>query len=61
MEALLLKPGAFERYRSQLIAAGGSASQIKTPHCIPDPGFVRQHFQREVLARVVADDDWSGT
>lgn len=59
MEALLLKPGAFERYRSQLIAAGGSASQIKTPHAIPDPGFVRQHFQREVLARVVADDDWS--
>ena len=61
MEALLLKPGAFERYRSKLIAAGGSASQIKTPHCIPDPGFVRQHFQSEVLDRVVADDDWSRT
>jgi hypothetical protein len=55
MEALLLKPGAFERYRNRLIAAGGSASQIKTPHAIPDPGFVRQHFQHEVLVRVVTE------
>ena len=55
MEALLLKPGAFERHRNHLIASGGSASQIKTPHAIPDPGFVRHHFQREVLARVAAD------
>jgi hypothetical protein len=54
MEALLLKPGAFERHRNYLIAAGGSASQIKTPHAIPDPGFVRHHFQHEVLSRVEA-------
>jgi hypothetical protein len=55
MEALLLRPGAFERYRERLIAAGGSPSQIKTPHAIPDPGFVRQHFAAEVLARVLQD------
>jgi hypothetical protein len=52
MEALLLKPGAFERYRDHLAAQGGVASQLKTPHAIPDPGFVLQHFSREVLARV---------
>jgi len=52
MEALLLKPGAFERHRNHLLAAGGSATLIKTPHAIPDPGFVRHHFQHEVLSRV---------
>jgi hypothetical protein len=52
MEALLLKPGAFERHRNHLLAAGGSASLIKTPHAIPDAGFVQHHFQHEVLSRV---------
>ena len=52
MEALLLKPGAFERYRNRLLAHGGSASLIKTPHAIPDPGFIRHNFQHEVLSRV---------
>ncbi len=54
MEALVLKPGAFERHRNRLVAAGGSASQIKTPHAIPDPGFVRHNFESEVLSRVEA-------
>jgi hypothetical protein len=57
MEALLLKPGAFERHRNRLLEAGGSASLIKTPHAIPDPGFVRHHFQDEVLCRVKIQGD----
>jgi hypothetical protein len=52
MEALLLKPGAFERYRQRLIDAGGADSQIKTPHAIPDPGFVGHHFQDEIQFRL---------
>jgi hypothetical protein len=55
MEALLLRPGAFERYRERLIAAGRPASQLKTPHAVPDPGFVLQHFRHEVLARVLPE------
>lgn len=55
MEALLLKRGAFERHRNQLIATGGSASQIKTPHAVPDPGFVQHHFEQEILARIGTD------
>ena len=54
MEALLLKPGAFERHRNRLIAAGASATLIKTPHAIPDPGFVGHNFQHEVLCRIKA-------
>jgi hypothetical protein len=54
MAVILLKPGAFERDRERRVAAGGSASQIKTPHVIPDPGFVRRQFQHEVLARIEA-------
>lgn len=54
MQALLLKPGAFERYRNRLLSGGGSASLIKTPHAIPDPGFIRHHFQHETLTRLEA-------
>ena len=54
MEALLLNPGAFERHRNRLIAAGASATLVKTPHAIPDPGFVRHNFQDEVLCRIEA-------
>lgn len=54
MEALLLKPGAFERYRRRLIEAGRAESQLKTPHAIPDPGFVDHHFRDEILARLKA-------
>jgi hypothetical protein len=55
MELVLLKPGAFERMREQRIAAGGSANQIKTPHVVPDPGFIRREFQDEMLSRVQAE------
>ncbi len=54
MEALLLRRGAFERHRNRLIAAGGSASQIKTPHAVPDPGFIKHHFAPDILERVRA-------
>jgi hypothetical protein len=54
MSAALLKPGAFERYRDRRIAAGASASQVKTTHVVPDPGFVRREFEHEVLFRVDA-------
>jgi len=54
MELVLLKPGAFERMRDQRIAAGGSANQIKTPHVVPDPGFIRREFQHEMLSRIEA-------
>jgi hypothetical protein len=57
MQALLLKPGAFARYRERLTAAGAPPSQVKTPHAIPDPGFVRQHFADEVLARVAVEGE----
>ena len=52
MELVLLKPGAFERMREHLIAAGGSANQIKTPHVVSDPGFVQREFRDEILSRV---------
>lgn len=55
MTAALLKPGAFERYRERRLASGASASQVKTPHVIPDPGFARREFAHEVLFRVDAD------
>jgi hypothetical protein len=48
----LLRPGAFERARDRRIAAGGAASQIKTPHVIPDPGFFQREFKAEILAIV---------
>jgi len=54
MELVLLKPGAFERMRDQRIASGGSANQIKTPHVVPDPGFIQREFQHEMLSRIEA-------
>jgi len=60
MEALILKPGAFERYRQKLITAGGSANQVKTPHAVPDPGFIGHHFQHEILCRIKAQGPESG-
>lgn len=54
MEALLLKPGAFARYRQRLIDAGGADSQLKTPHAIPDPGFIEHHFRHEIMERIAA-------
>jgi len=52
MALVLLRAGAFERLRDKGIAAGGPASQIKTPHVVPDPGFIRREFQDEGLTRV---------
>lgn len=54
MSMVLLKPGAFERYREQRIAAGISASQLKTPHVIPDPSFLRREFQHEIASHIAA-------
>jgi hypothetical protein len=54
MTATLLKPGAFERYRERRLEAGASASQVKTPHAVPDPGFARREFAQEVLFRIDA-------
>ena len=54
MAMVLLKAGAFERYREQRIAAGVSASQLKMAHVIPEPGFIGRQFQDEVLTRIDA-------
>ena len=45
MALLLLRAGAFERLRAKGVASGGPASQIKTPHVVPDPGFIRREFR----------------
>jgi hypothetical protein len=50
MALAVLKPGAFERLREKRIEAGGAANQIKTPHVIPDPGFLRKQFRHEILS-----------
>jgi hypothetical protein len=50
MALAVLKPGAFERLREKRIEAGGAANQIKTPHVIPDPGFLRKQFKHEILS-----------
>ncbi len=52
MELVLLKAGAFERMREQRVAAGGAASQIKTPHVIPDPSFIWRELRDEILSRI---------
>ena len=52
MAVALLRPGAFERQRDQRIAAGGAASQIKTPHVVPDPGFFQREFAHEIIGRI---------
>ena len=54
MTAVLLKPGAFERYRARRIASGVSAAQVKMPHAVPDPEFARREFEHEVLFQVEA-------
>jgi hypothetical protein len=52
MTAAVLKRGAFERYRARRIAGGASASQVKTPHAVPDPRFARREFEHEVLLTI---------
>jgi len=52
MGIAVLKSGAFERFRDRKVAAGASASQVKTPHVILDPGFLQREMQHEVLLRV---------
>jgi hypothetical protein len=54
MVAAVLRPGTFERYREQRIAAGASATQVKTPHVIPDPGTMRRQFKDEVISHIEA-------
>jgi len=52
MGLVLLRRGAFERLRRQRIAAGSSASQVKTPHIVIDPGFLAREFASEILVRM---------
>ncbi len=52
MAMVVLKPGAFERYRDRCVAAGASASQVKTPHVVLDPEFLHREMQDEVMLRV---------
>jgi hypothetical protein len=52
MAMVVLKPGAFERYRDRRVAAGASASQVKTPHVVLDPEFLHREMQDEVMLRV---------
>jgi hypothetical protein len=49
--AAVLKPGAFERYRQERIAAGAPASRVKVPHTLPDAGLARRYFGHEGLAQ----------
>jgi hypothetical protein len=51
MSIVLLRAGAFERLREKGVASGGAASQIKTPHVVPDPGFITREFGRDILMR----------
>ncbi len=52
MAMVVLKPGAFERYRDRRVAAGASASQVKTPHVVLDPEFLNREMQDEAMLRV---------
>lgn len=52
MSLLLLRPGAFERLRKRLTAAGAADSQVKTPHVVPDPGFIDREFREEIQSRI---------
>lgn len=52
MAMVVLKPGAFERYRDRRVAAGASASQVKTPHVVLDPEFLHREMQDEAMLRV---------
>lgn len=51
MALVMLRAGAFERLRERGVAAGGPASQIKTPHVIPDPTYIHREFRHEILVR----------
>jgi hypothetical protein len=52
MAMVVLKPGAFERYRDRCVAAGASASQVKTPHVVLDQEFLGREMRDEVLLRI---------
>ncbi|MDH4021884.1 MAG: GH3 auxin-responsive promoter family protein [Gammaproteobacteria bacterium] len=52
MAMVVLKPGAFERYRDRCVAAGASASQVKTPHVVLDQEFLSREMRDEVLFQV---------
>lgn len=52
MTLVLLRRGAFARLREKGVAAGSSASQVKTPHVVIDPGYLTRELGSEVLARV---------
>jgi hypothetical protein len=52
MGLVVLKAGAFERFRDRKVAAGASASQVKTPHVVLDPGFLHREMQHDVMLRV---------
>lgn len=52
MALVLLKPGSFERLRQHRTEVGATDSQIKTPHVVPDPGFIKREFEHDVLSRV---------
>ena len=52
MALMLLRPGAFERLRERLTAAGATDSQIKTPHVVTDPGFIEREFREEIQSRI---------
>ncbi len=45
---LVLKPGAFERYRKIRMSQGISPSQLKVPRVFADPGMVREFFSDEI-------------
>jgi hypothetical protein len=51
MRLVLLKTGAFERLRARAVASGRPASQIKTPHVVPDPGYIAREFADDILMR----------
>jgi len=57
MELVLLKSGAFERLRHKRAAVGATESQIKTPHVVPDPGFVRRELHGEIVDQVEVQTD----
>ncbi len=52
MGLVLLRPGAFARLRERRTEVGATDSQVKTPHVVPDPGFIEREFHDEVLARL---------
>lgn len=55
MAAVVLRPGSFERFRDARVASGASASQVKVPHVMPDPGVARRHFLQQALMQVESE------